>query len=213
MWAVGDADGIPYPMSNSDLDVDASTAARALEALRVAKGDRVLVVSMLSEACLYWPVVVGAIEHVGAIASTAEATAFEGPRLATFLTRLRFKAVIGVSGQTLQALHDVNLSLHDAFSGVDVILARPDALVPLLESGLSVLRCQSLGPILAIDCPWRRLHISGDTWRVEEKDGRLVAHPSASRAVQRSFQINARGRVHPGSCECGRADPWIEVTE
>ena len=214
LWGIGSFqigdEIVTYPVSKEDHDRDIATAIKAVASLGVGEGDRVLVLSMLSQAAQYWPVQIALL--VGKVQfSLADASRFDAFRTAMFLRAMHYDAVVGINADVLDGLDDLGHSYRDVFDDVPVLAARAGAYERLRAAGLAPRWWLDLGPAIAVECDERAgAHVESDQWAVESDSGMLLItakHPRAA-AVDR-LRTGVRGVVVTDACACGRADPRV----
>ena len=150
--------------------------------------------------------------ELGHIVANADASIGDVERVAMFVRVLPIAAVIGVNVEMLGGMADSGLDPAGVLSGVPVIVALGAACDQLVEAGVDALRLELLGPVLAMECRSRRLHIDGVRWSIEEMGGTLRVSNLAPRALSvRSFDTGRHGRVTAEICPCARFDPVIEL--
>ena len=214
LWGIGSFqigdEIVTYPVSKEDHDRDIATAIKAVASLGVGEGDRVLVLSMLSQAAQYGPVQIALL--VGKVQfSLADASRFDAFRTAMFLRAMHYDAVVGINADVLDGLDDLGHSYRDVFDDVPVLAARAGAYERLRAAGLAPRWWLDLGPAIAVECDNRAgAHVDSDQWAVETDKGMLLitaTHPRAA-AVDR-LRTGVRGAVVTDACACGRADPRV----
>jgi hypothetical protein len=153
LWAVGRYEGADGPetweISHDEIHRDLGSAPRALTALGVGAGGRVLHCSLLSEAGHFFPLVIGTM-LAGAQVSCADATTGDAPRVAMFLRLLEYDAVLGVNAAILDGLDDLGVAYSDAFGRVRAVCARPDAIGRLAAGGIATHAFVLCGPAVAL---------------------------------------------------------------
>ena len=153
LWGVARYHGAGGPttweISHDEIHRDLGSAPRALAALGVGTGGRVLHISLLSEAGHFFPLVIGTM-LVGAQVSCADATTGDATRIAMFLRLLDYDAALGVNAAILDGLDELGITYVDAFARVRVVGARPDAIARLAAAGLEPHAFVLCGPAVAI---------------------------------------------------------------
>lgn len=218
LWGVGTFrvgdEAVDFPVGTEDVARDVRSAERALGSLGVGGGSRVLVVSQLSEAAQYSPLLV-ALVSLGAQLSCAEATRFDAFRTEMFLRVLRYDAVVGVSADVLDGLADLGRPLAAVFAGVPVVAARAGAHGRLREAGVAARWWLHVGPTIAVECGrGAGAHVDGEEWEVEDEGGEILVSARRPRAAKVDRQRTwIPGTVLAEPCGCGRADPRIVPEE
>jgi len=199
-----------HPFSEADRARDARSCEGLLDLAGVARGDAVLIVSLLSEAAAYWPLL-GACVARGAILSCADATPFDASRVRMFCRQLGLRAVLGLHPATLAGLRDLAADPAQVFREVPVLAARPGAREELRAAGLEPRLWLELGPALALECaPGSGAHLDPELWEVEASAGELRITSRGPRLTPLARQgTGLRGRVASGPCPCGRPGPRV----
>jgi hypothetical protein len=215
VWGVGRlvVDGAvrPWPVNAADIDDEAIVAADHLRSLGAGTGDLVLVVALLSEAIHAVPLEKAA-GLVGALYSSADATAMDAFRTDYLIKQLRPCAVIGVSNAVVIGLRENARTLADVFGPVAEVATADDiARQALLDAGLSPRRWAKLGPTSALECAERAgLHVDGERWHVEHGDGQVLLTNLAPRLTPcERLPTGFRGTVTHDGCPCGRPGPRL----
>jgi hypothetical protein len=170
------------------------SATRALEAIGVRGGDRVLFCSMLAESGQFWPFIVGAMLS-GAQLSCADASEGEAVRVAMFARLVHYRAVLGVTGAILDGLDELGHSYADVFGMIDIVGARPSAYARLVDAGLNPYHFIVCGPAVAIGTgPGTPARVDPDEWQldVDPADGRVLItslRPRATEFVRRPTAV------------------------
>jgi hypothetical protein len=204
LWAIGRYEGpdgpVTWEISHEEIERDLASAPRALAALGVAAGGRVLHCSLLSEAGQFFPLVIGTM-LAGAQVSCADATSGDASRVAMFLRLLDYDAVLGVNGATLDGLDELGIAYPDAFARARVVAARPDALTRLAAAGIAAHLFVLCGPAVAIapapDAP--AVVADPGEWELGLSRGRVVVTNLRPRATAFAATATAvRGAVVDG---------------
>jgi hypothetical protein len=204
LWGVGSYhDGtrvVAWPISQAEMDRDLRAGARVVAELGIGPGGRVLHCSMLSEAGQFWPLVVGTM-LAGAQLSCADATAGEAARVAMFLRRLPYDAVLGLTPALLDGLGELRVDPAELLAGVRVVGARPGAAARLREAGLAPHDLVLCGPALAVArAPGEPARVDTDEWELDT-DGDTVVVTSRRPRTRRFARTptGARGVVVDGA--------------
>ena len=204
LWAVGcyaGPDGpVTWEISHDEIERDLGSAPRALAALGVGAGGRVLHCSLLTEAGQFFPLVIGTM-LVGAQLSCADATSGDAQRVAMFLRLLDYDAVLGVNAAILDGLDELDISYADAFARARIVCARPDALARLAAARIAAHAFVLCGPAVAIapapDAP--AVVADPGEWELGSRDGRITVTNLRSRATDfRATATAVRGAVVDG---------------
>jgi hypothetical protein len=208
VWGVGrlvvDGDVRAWPVSQTDIDDEATAQAPRLAALGVGSGRCVLIVSLLSEAIHAVPLE-RAAGRCGALYSSADATRADAFRVAALVRQLRPGAVLGVNADVLAGLGELGHEPADVLGAVDTVATSDEvAHAALVAAGLEPRRWVKLGPTSA----WE-----GDTpgvvaydafrWEANDAGGRISLTNRAPRLTPcTGLATGLRGRVvEPGLIE------------
>jgi hypothetical protein len=201
LWGIGQylderGERLAWEISEPEIHRDLAWATQILGRLGVGTGGRVLICSMLSEAGHFYPFTIGPM-MLGAQVSLCDATAAEAVRLRMFSGLLRYHAVIGVTGDLLDGLEDLDADPAVVFAHVPVIGARPDAYARLVAAGLSPHHFVLVGPAVAVGLePGAPAEVAADEWSLGEHDGRITVTARAQRAMRFDATPTAlRGRL------------------
>jgi len=211
LWGVGtfaSVDGpVSFPISADDFVADTAAAARALDSLAIGRGDRVLIVGLVSE-CAHLVPFHDALRARGAVLSGADATPFDAPRTAKLARQLEVRAVVAVNGAVLDGLADEGFDLGAVFGPVPLVGARPDALGRLRAAGVEPVVWAHVGPAVAVECrPGAGAHIDETIWEVAEEDGAVVVAARTARALPAGpYRTGVRAELARDRCPCGRSD-------
>ena len=215
IWGVGrlvvDGAVTPWPVSETDIDDEAEAAAAHMVSLGVGAGDVVLIVALLSEAIHAVPLEKAA-GLVGALYSSADATAMDAFRTEYLVNQLRPRAVVGVSGPVVSGLRERGREPADVFTAVPVVATADDvAWRVLVDAGLSPRRWVKVGPTSALECAERAgLHLDGERWDVDVADGRVVLTNRATRLTPCArLRTDFAGSIADDPCRCGRPGPRL----
>ena len=140
---------VQWAAGQDEIRDDAMALVPAWKTLGIGAGERVLFVTLLSQATHTWPMQVATLVS-GAQLSCADATAPDAVRVAMFCRTLTFGAAIGVSHATLDGLAEVDTTPEVAFADVPVLLAHAGAYERLESAGLRPHRLLFCGPALGV---------------------------------------------------------------
>jgi hypothetical protein len=213
VWAIGrfhDGDTtVFWPSTRAERARAAAFAAPRLAALGIAAGDRVLLVSMMSDGVQIVPYE-DALRQLGAVMTPADATGSDAARVATVVERAAPRAVIGLNTATLDGLESLGLDA-SILSSVGVLVADGLAAARLENLGLAPFRWLTVGPAVAIECPERSgLHLDGQGWDPANEQRVVMLRPRAHRAEDPvPVRTGVRAQVVHGPCSCGSDDPRL----
>jgi hypothetical protein len=189
LWGIGqwvDDTGarVAWAVGNDEINRAIGAAPGVLDTLGVARGDRVLFTSMLSEAAHFWPLIIGCMLS-GAQLSCADATAAEAVRVRMFTRLLDYRAVLGVTPQILDGLDALGTPYADVFGAVPVVGARPGAYERLMAAGVAAHHFVLVGPAVAIGVePDGPAVVDGDEWALDrDPDGIVTVTSRRDRAT------------------------------
>lgn len=199
-WEAAGGERVPWEISSDEIDRDIAAATAALRALGIESGERVLWCSMLSEAGQFWPFVVATIA-VGAQLSCADATAAEAARVAMFLDRLPYDAVLGVTGSLLDGFDEIGVEYPALLGRAPIVAARPGAFARLAASGLAPHHFVLAGPAVGLGHePGAPVRLAADEWVATEDAGHIAVTNRKPRAnAFDSARTALRGRVEDGA--------------
>jgi hypothetical protein len=171
----------PYPVSLRDIERDSSWARSVFERVGIRSG---LPMHLIGAGCdneILWPYE-NALIGMRVPFGVAEPVAIDAPRSDMFLRRFKMQAVMGLSGELVDALIAMGRDLK-ALLGHSTVVAQPDAVAALRASALAPWVMHAIGPIWAFespDCDGARYDES--EWLVEEDAGELLLTAVAPRA-------------------------------
>lgn len=212
-YRVGD-DLVAFPVSEADLQRDIATGQKNLASLGVEQGMRALVTSMLAEGAQYWPLQIGLL-MAGTQMSCADASRFDAFRTRMFLNGPRYDLALGISGDVLDGLADLDAPLGDLFARVPVVAARAEAIGRLRVAGVDARLWLHVGPTIAVECDARAgAHIDDDEWIVGSDGGELrITGRNPRAAAVDGVPTGVRAEIVTGPCECGRGDVRLVLTD
>jgi hypothetical protein len=151
---------------------------------------------VLSEAAHFWPLLIGTMLAGGQF-SLADATAPDALRVAMFLRRLPYTAVMGVNEAVLDGLDELGRDYGTVFGEVATIGARPGAYERLAAAGLSPQWFVLCGPAVAIaPAPGAPAQVDATEWSLDEADGRILVTSRQPRATEFArTPTSVRGRL------------------
>ncbi len=122
---------------------------------------------------ILWPYE-NALIGMGVPFGVAEPVAIDAPRTDMFVRRFRMQAVIGLTGELVDALVSLGRDLR-ALLGQSTLVALPDAASTLRSAGLAPWTLLPLGPLWAFEPPeGGGAEYDRSEWRVESIDGELA---------------------------------------
>jgi hypothetical protein len=199
-WAVAQYDDgtrrVPWTVSHEEIERGMGSAVPTLGGLGIGAGSRVLWCSVLSESAHFWPLLIGTMLAGGQF-SLADATASDALRVAMFLRRLPYQAVMGVNEAVLDGLDDLDHAYGTVFDGVTALGARPGAYERLVAAGVRPQWFVLCGPAVAIaPAPGEPARVDADEWSLAEEQGRILVTSLRPRATTFTRTPTAvRGRL------------------
>jgi hypothetical protein len=199
-WGIAQYDGpdgrVAFEVSHPEIERAMGGAMETLGGLGVGSGGRVLYCSVLSEAAHFWPLMIGAM-LAGAQFSLADATASDALRVAMFLRRLPYTAVMGVNEPVLDGLDELGREYAEVFGSVPMLGARPGAYERLAAAGLAPQWFVLCGPAVAIaPAPGAPARVDATEWSLAEVDGRILVTSRQPRATEFArTPTGVRGRL------------------
>jgi hypothetical protein len=177
-WGVAQYDDgtrrVPWTVSHAEIERAMGGAVTTLDGLGIGAGSRVLWCSVLSEAAHFWPLLIGTMLAGGQF-SLADATAADALRVAMFLRRLPYTAVMGVNEPVLDGLDALGHEYAEVFGAVATIGARPGAYERLAAAGLRPHWFVLCGPAVAIaPAPGEPARVDPAEWSLAEQEGRIL---------------------------------------
>ncbi len=205
IWGYGRyGDDQLLPLSYDDIGHDTAAAIRALRGLALPDRSLILLVAKVADVG-HLHGVQEAARTLGHLVANADASGMDVERVALFTRLLPVTVVIGVNGEMLDGMADAGLDPKAVFSGIPIVLALESAFDRLVDLGLDPLRLELLGPALAMECRYRRMHVDGVLWSTEEVGGTLHLSSRLPRALTvEDLDTGRAGSVHQVVCPCGR---------
>ena len=200
-WGVGrlvvDDVVTSWPVSQHDIDDEAESQAPRLAALGVGAGDLVLIVSMLSQAIHVVPLEKAA-GKLGALYSSADATAADAFRVAYLIRQLEPAAVVGVNRAVLDGLRELGHDPSEVLGSAAGRVATADAAAydELGGRGLSPRRWVKLGPTSAWEEEPGTVTYDATRWEATDADGSIALTNVAERLTPcERLPTGVRGQV------------------
>jgi hypothetical protein len=166
-----------------EFERDTQWAVSMLRRAGLQRGDMVLTTLTNWESPWTSPVV-HALRTLGITYMTAEVFAWDVRRTLMFLQRFPVRAIIGLGGQTLNAMAETGAPVGELLGDVEIIWARPNAAVALSEHHRQVLPFVRFGPALAMGIPGQRAAlVNAKEWDVADSANGLVVSSVATRAT------------------------------
>ncbi len=171
-----------YTVSLRDIERDTAWARRVFERIGIRPGRPLHLIGTGCDNEILWPYE-NALIAMKVPFGVAEPVAIDAPRTDMFLRRFRLQAVMGLSGEIVEALLALGRDLR-ALLADSTLLALPDALPRLRAAGLAPWTMLPVGPMFAFESPERDGACYDETeWLVEEQAGELLLTSLAPRAT------------------------------
>lgn len=185
----------PYTVSLRDIERDTAWARQVFERLGVRSG---LPLHLIGAGCdneILWPYE-NALIGMKVPFGVAEPAAIDAPRSDMFLRRFRMQAVLGLSGELVEAFVALGRDLKGLL-GHSVIAALPEAVPALRAAGLAPWMQLPIGPIVAFESPaGDGARFDESEWLIEAPAGELLLTSIAPRACPFvRLRTGVRGRV------------------
>jgi hypothetical protein len=192
-----------------DLARDAAWTQKRLQAHGLERGHHAVVSFSGHEGAWFQPVI-EALRNLGVVYGSVEAMGWDHVRTRVFHRELDLHAILGLTGETLEALSGQSM-IGDLFRETPIVMARPDGAAKLRNAGVSAAIIATLGPALAMECPERAgAHVNRAEWTVAERSGGLSVTAAPERqAGGHEFLLEARATVRTDRCPCGSEDPRV----
>ena len=188
-------------VSLRDIEADTAWALRVFERMALRPGEPAHLIGAGFDNAILWPYE-NALIGLGVPFGVAEPVAIDAPRSDMFLRRLPMQAVIGLSGELVDALLALGRDLKTLL-GAATVVALPEAVAALRQAGLAPWTLLPLGPLWAFEPPdGGGAAYDRNEWQVEAIDGELrlsTVGPRATRferlALGQRGSVAADGRV------------------
>ena len=171
----------PYPVSLRDIERDTLWATKVFEWIGIERGKPVHLIGTGCDNEILWPYE-NALIHMKVPFGVAEPVAIDAPRTDMFLRRFTMQAVIGLSGEIVEALILLERDLKTLL-GHSKLVALPETSNKLRQAGLAPWRMIPVGPIFAFEPPdGRGARYDMSEWLVEDDGRQLLLTSVAPRA-------------------------------
>jgi hypothetical protein len=171
----------PYTVSLRDIERDTAWARSVFERMGIRSGVPMHLIGAGCDNEILWPYE-NALIGMKVPFGVAEPVAIDAPRSDMFLRRFRMQAVMGLSGELVNALLGMGRDLK-ALLGHSTLVALPDAAAALRVAGLAPWVMHAIGPIWAFESPDRDgARYDESEWLIEDDAGELLLTAVAPRA-------------------------------
>src|SRR5256885_8207844 len=185
-----------YTVSLRDIERDTVWARSVFERIGIRPGVPLHLIGTGCDNEILWPYE-NALIAMKVPFGVAEPVAIDAPRSDMFLRRLRLQAVVGLSGDIVEALVKLGRDLR-ALLGEATVVALPDALPRLRGAGLAPWTMVPVGPMFAFESPQQDGACYDESeWRVEQEAGGLLLSSVAPPATP-FLRLRPRLRGHGG---------------
>ncbi len=189
-----------YPVSLRDIERDTVWARSVFERMGLRTGVPMHLIGAGCDNEILWPYE-NALIGMKVPFGVAEPVAIDAPRSDMFLRRFRMQAVMGLSGELVDALVKLGRDLNALLSHSTVV-ALPDAVPTLRAAGLAPWTMHPIGPLWAFESPERDgARYDESEWLIEADAGELLLTAVASRAcplVRLRTGVKGRVSLHEG---------------
>jgi hypothetical protein len=185
----------PYTVSLRDIERDTAWARSVFERMGIRSGVPMHLIGAGCDNEILWPYE-NALIGMKVPFGVAEPVAIDAPRSDMFLRRFRMQAVMGLSGELVNAFVAMGRDLK-ALLGHSTVVALPDAAAALRAAGLEPWVMHPIGPIWAFESPERDgARYDESEWLIEEDAGELLLTAVAPRASALTrLRTGVRGTV------------------
>ena len=185
----------PYTVSLRDIEHDTAWARSVFERMGIRSGVPMHLIGAGCDNEILWPYE-NALIGMKVPFGVAEPVAIDAPRSDMFLRRFRMQAVMGLSGELVNAFVAMGRDLK-ALLGHSTVVALPDAAAALRAAGLEPWVMHPIGPIWAFESPERDgARYDESEWLIEEDAGELLLTAVAPRASALTrLRTGVRGTV------------------
>lgn len=194
-----------------EVERDTVWARRLLEVWGLGSADHAVLTLRNSEGPWAGPVI-RAMRDAGVVYSNAEPYSWDSRRVTALMNLLPIKAVIGLPGDTAEALV-ADAEAVALLADVPVIWARTDAMAQLRGAGLNPAEMAMLGPALALSCPQRAgMHLDPAEWQLTAAATGLTLTVVGDRMFRRSdIELDIDATIDEKPCVCGLPGPRIRT--
>ena len=171
----------PYPVSLRDIERDTLWATKVFDWIGIERGKPVHLIGTGCDNEILWPYE-NALIRMQVPFGVAEPVAIDAPRTDMFLRRFTMQAVIGLSGEIVEALILLERNLKTLL-GHSKLVVLPQAHDKLRQAGLAPWKMVPVGPIFAFEPPdGGGARYDNAEWLVEDDGGELLLTSLAPRA-------------------------------
>ena len=184
-----------YPVSLRDIERDTVWARSVFERMGLRTGVPMHLIGAGCDNEILWPYE-NALIGMKVPFGVAEPVAIDAPRSDMFLRRFKMQAVMGLSGELVNALLKLGRDLKTLL-GHSTVVALPDAVPALRAAGLAPWTMHPIGPLWAFESPERDgARYDESEWLIEADAGELLLTAVAPRACPLvRLRTGVRGRV------------------
>lgn len=204
----GPAGILDYEIGWSELEREEAWAARLVDHWGVRAGERVVLCVPNHDYAWAGPLITAVRARRG-VYSPVEVFSWDSRRLTTFLRNEPVSAVIGMSGETAQAI--AGSETIELLGAVPTLIVSPEARTVLRAEGLVPAVISRIGPALGLECAERSgLHVDPGEWALTVSGGTVHVSSRAARAHSFSdLDTGLAGELTNGPCACGLPGPRV----
>jgi len=186
-----------HTVSLRDIEADTAWAREVFSRMGLRRGEPAHLIGAGYDNAFLWPYE-NALMALGVPFGVAEPVAIDAPRTDMFLRRFHLQAVIGLTGELVDALLGLQRDLR-ALLGHSTVVALPDAVAKLRAAGLAPWTLLPLGPLYAFEPPeGGGADYDRSEWRVESIGGELCVSSVGPRATPlERLGLGVRGTIGP----------------
>lgn len=208
------ADGqlIPLPYSSIETERARRAISKVLSTFHFRTGSNIMLTAQFHEGAQLTPVE-RAVMSYGMVAVSADSSPYDAKRVESIARRFKLAGVVGINADVLSGLEQMGHKPEDIFANM-IVWARNDAYDQLNAiASLQVFRLIEVGPTIAMECAsGAGAHIDRFEWHVETINDDIVITNRLDRCEAfNQYRTGLKGRVIHEACQCGNADPRIEL--
>ena len=202
----------PYTVSLRDIERDTAWAESVFRRIGIEAGRPMHLIGTGCDNEILWPYE-NALIRMKVPFGVAEPVAIDAPRTDMFLRRFRMQAVVGLSGEIVDALVALERDLKALF-GHSTLVVLPDAAAKLRAAGLAPWTMVPIGPLYAFESRARDgARYDESEWLIEEDGVQLLLTSLAPRACPFvRLRTGVAGHVEQRKGD-GRTERLVHLTD